>query len=196
MTHYKTLKDYPKGVIVTGTGMVIDLQLPKLCDITIYDIANSISKIPRFNGRSRHFYSVAQHSVMVGRMVKEYCKERDQDYSVEALLHDAHEAYVHDVATPIKDELGRAYGRLEDRFRCAVGAKFGLMDGPEIASLIKRFDQEAAELEYQSLFLENDTPLVARMVGLGMYVGHCKWTHGFAYKQFMETYKDFTGLPF
>jgi 5'-deoxynucleotidase YfbR-like HD superfamily hydrolase len=196
---YQSLKEYPKGVIVTGSGKIISLKEPKSVDMDILDIANALSKIARFNGRCRHFYSVAQHSILVCKMVHEHCANNASCfgfYGVEGLMHDAAEAYVHDISTPIKEELGWAYGRLENRFAAVIKERFQLSDGPYVTDLIKDFDKQAAELEYKALFLGDHTPLVTRMAGLGMYVGHSIWTHGFAYKAFLETYKELDQIPF
>lgn len=70
---------------------------PRVEDINIIDIAHSLSLICRFNGHCKFFYSVAQHSVLLSRLVRNYKRY--------ALLHDAAEAYFADVSMPVKSAL-------------------------------------------------------------------------------------------
>jgi uncharacterized protein len=69
----------------------------------IEEIAHATSMQCRFTGHTRHFYSVAQHSVLVSYLV-ELLPECGAGPATpyEGLMHDAHEAYVSDVASPWK----------------------------------------------------------------------------------------------
>ena len=71
----------------------------------IKSIARALSNVGRFNGHTRRFYSVAQHSVFCSHLVA-------PEYAFEALMHDAHEALVGDMPTPLKRMLPD-YQRLE-----------------------------------------------------------------------------------
>lgn len=68
----------------------------------IRDIARSLSMTMRFRGHTSFPYSVAQHSVMVSRMLEQDGASIPEQAA--GLLHDAHEAYVGDVPTPLKWE--------------------------------------------------------------------------------------------
>lgn len=96
---------------------------PRPEDISIEDIAHSLSHICRFNGHTKLFYSVAEHSINVCNEVK------DPEFKLCALLHDAHEAYVGDLISPMKGQIElRKFKQLEERVWLAVALKFGLAD--------------------------------------------------------------------
>lgn len=83
-------KDY---WIQTYTGKRFFPLAPRAEDIDIADIAHALSQQCRFTGHTSRFYSVAQHSVHVA----EQCA-----YPIYGLLHDAAEAYLVDLPSPIK----------------------------------------------------------------------------------------------
>ena len=119
------------GWMQTYTGRAVyplDLR-PE--DIDIRDIAHSLSLQCRYAGHVRQFYSVAEHSVHVARWVLE--ETIDGFVAIEALLHDATEAYLVDVPRPIKPFL-TGYKEAERRVSHAIAERFGLdMAGhPEI----------------------------------------------------------------
>lgn len=84
--------------IITLNDKEIDLLDLDISQIDILDIAAGLSKIPRFNGHTKHFYSVAQHCLNVSYLLEDF----NSLLSLEGLLHDASEAYVGDLITPIK----------------------------------------------------------------------------------------------
>lgn len=82
-------------------------------DADIDEIAHALSNICRFGGHTKVFYSVAQHSVHVARCVE----ETHPDLALEALFHDAPEAYLGDVIRPLK----RGGGVTPDYFEAEKG---------------------------------------------------------------------------
>ena len=68
---------------------------PRAEDVDIKDITHSLALQCRFNGHCKEFYSVAQHSVFVSKLVKE-------SEALAALLHDSAEAYFGDIISPLK----------------------------------------------------------------------------------------------
>lgn len=79
----------------TYTGQKFTLPEVDPDAINIEDIAHSLSLQCRFGGHVKKFYSVAEHSVLVSRMVP-------RDLAITGLFHDASEAYLTDVTSPVK----------------------------------------------------------------------------------------------
>ena len=96
---------------------------PRPEDVRLEDIAHALARLCHWNGHCREFISVAQHSVMVARMLPDRLRAL-------GLLHDAHEAYVGDMIRPVHHCLSPAAAgeftalkRLSDR---AIFDKFGI----------------------------------------------------------------------
>jgi uncharacterized protein len=81
--------------IQTYSGLRFNPLNPNPDSILIQDIAHSLSMQCRFSGHIKHFYSVAQHSVLVSYL----CDSAD---ALWGLLHDATEAYLVDLPSPLK----------------------------------------------------------------------------------------------
>src|SRR3990167_7144636 len=106
--------------IQTYTGKRFNLLDPDIDSIDIEDIAHALSMQCRYTGHTLVFYSVAEHSVHVSRIT-------DSSDSLWGLLHDASEAYLGDVASPLKHSgLMQGYIALEERVQAAICQKFGL----------------------------------------------------------------------
>jgi hypothetical protein len=58
-------------VIDTASGARLDLDNPRPEDIRIEDVAGGLSKVCRFGAQAREYYSVAQHALLVQRLVVE-----------------------------------------------------------------------------------------------------------------------------
>jgi hypothetical protein len=106
--------------ITTFSGKTFNVLEPRAEDVCIEDIAHALSMQCRFTGHVRHFYSVAQHSILVSMLCP-------QEYALWGLLHDASEAYIGDMSAPLKHtpEMAR-YRTTEKRIMAAVVSRFGL----------------------------------------------------------------------
>ncbi|TIT07964.1 MAG: hypothetical protein E5W74_24775 [Mesorhizobium sp.] len=83
-------------------GSAFDLVDPKPSDISFADMANTLSKLARFNGLYRcPAYSVAQHSVMGADAL--YRETGDGVAAGYFLLHDGHEYALGDITRPTVD---------------------------------------------------------------------------------------------
>lgn len=78
---------------------------------TIGEIAHALAQINRYTGHAARPYSVAEHSLLVCDIVR--VRGGDCHAQLAALLHDAHEAFCGDAATPIKWAIGSAWAEFE-----------------------------------------------------------------------------------
>ncbi len=137
------MADDKKLFISTYSGLCIDLRNPQPETISIIDIAHGLSLLCRFCGQTRCFYSVAQHAVLVSRLVPE-------EAALAALLHDAHEAYVGDITQPVKEYLSSSdLEALSSRLDRAIAERFGVPIEP--LDLVKRADRVALASECRDL---------------------------------------------
>lgn len=105
--------------IETYTGRRFNPVEPDPAAIMVADIAHALSNKCRYTGHTSEFYSVAQHCVIVSNIVPE-------EFAMEGLLHDAAEAYLPDVAYPIKHNFPTLMS-VEDNLHNVIAQKFGLI---------------------------------------------------------------------
>ena len=133
---------------------------PKPENIHVVDIAHAMSMKCRSTGHSRFFYSVAQHSVLLTRYIRYELENGaigewvDPDSDDEealgvigklvkspmqrwALMHDASEAYLPDVAGPIKAHIV-GFVEIENRLLSVIADRFGLGEYPKKLSYYDR----------------------------------------------------------
>ena len=133
------------------SGRRLDILDPSPMDVEIEDIAHGLARVNRWNGQTRGKYgfSVAQHSVLVERLLRLNAPKTDQRWCLAALLHDAPEYVIGDMITPFKYALGGIYHDIEERLEIAVSIRFGLPNQLPVAveRTIKRADRMAAWIE-------------------------------------------------
>lgn len=112
--------------IETFTGECFQPLSPILETIWLEDIAHALSNQCRFSGHVREHYSVAEHSVRVSLLLAEWGE--DEDVQLWGLMHDASEAYLVDLPTPLKDDpaIGDGYRAAERALMRAICMRFGL----------------------------------------------------------------------
>jgi hypothetical protein len=112
--------------IQTYTGRKFYPLDPDPANIDVRDIAHALSNQCRFSGHTTRFYSVAEHSVLVSRVLQR--RGAASEAVLWGLLHDATEAYLVDLPRPLKHdpEFGAAYRRFEHVLNLAVAERFGL----------------------------------------------------------------------
>lgn len=110
--------------MLTYTRKTFDPASPKPEQISIIDIAHALSHQARFCGQIKDFYTVASHSVMVSKILEYFGADaRRQMYG---LLHDAHEAYISDIPSPVKELLGPEIEHIEANIDKAIYLSVGI----------------------------------------------------------------------
>jgi hypothetical protein len=117
MRELSVMSDRKGGWIQTYTGLQFWPLDPDPDDICIEDIAHALSMKCRYGGHCMKFYSVAEHSILVSRNCYKH--------RLEALLHDAAEAYLCDLPSPVKPHIVGFKG-IETAVEEAIATRFGL----------------------------------------------------------------------
>lgn len=136
--------------VCTYTGRAIRPLDPRPADIDIEDIAHSLANQCRFTGHTRQFYSVAQHSVHVSQLCP--------NYPLEGLLHDASEAYLSDIARPIKKaegDFGEIYEDIETNLMIAIWERFEVTLSADALAEVKTADNILIGAEARDLMHPN-----------------------------------------
>jgi 5'-deoxynucleotidase YfbR-like HD superfamily hydrolase len=156
-------------IIDTASGARLDLDNPRPEDIRIKDVAGGLSKVCRFGAQARDYYSVAQHALLVQRLLVE---AGHPELALVALHHDSHEAYLCDIPSPLKRKISainNAYKRVCDEVDLAIAEAFGFewpkKDSPEQRTL-KEADRRALLMEAARL-LHDSGEALRRDLGLG-----------------------------
>lgn len=165
--------------IYTASGRRVLLENPQPEDIKISDIAIALSRLCRYTGHSESFYSVAEHSVRVSEILPD-------EFKLTGLLHDATEAYLGDMSSPLKKLLPN-YRKLEDGFWTAIARKFNLPD--PIPAIVKDADYEMFRREWQGLMFNSNIYFESRGdYGEHLPVSKNTWKVDFAYDRFVEMF--------
>ncbi len=144
-------------------------------EFTIEDIAHNLSRICRYTGAVEKHFSVAQHSTLVSYAV-------DKEHALAAHLHDASEAFMNDLNSPLK-KLIPAYKRLEIKVEKEIFKRFGLKF--PMHPSIKVADTNILQAEnYYLRGIDNK---------LGPYFKPIKaWTAEKSKKEFLKRYNELT----
>lgn len=147
------------------SGVDVLLETPTPDMIRMRDIAHHLALINRFNGATDTPYSVAQHSVLVADLL--LARKLPAHVCLWGLLHDAHEAYLGDVTTPVKAVLfgdlvwPTAWDDLTERFDTTIRHVFGLALTPVEMREVKLADATAFATEWRDL-MPGPCPLAAK----------------------------------
>lgn len=170
------------ALLLLGSGAYVDLSAPETLEIGIGDIAHGLSQLCRFTGQCRRFYSVAEHSVHASHVV-------DPAHALAALLHDAAEAVLGDVARPLKGLLPD-YARLEARMERALLARFGL--SAPLPAAVRLADLRLLKAEQvQAMGNADPWPVLAGIAPAEVTLGF--WPPDVARARFLTRFTELTG---
>ena len=128
------------GCFRTYMGVTFNLLNPDPGMIHIRDIAKGLAYKPHFSGFSPQFFSIAEHSLLVQKFIADYYPD-DYSLQLEALLHDASEAYTGDMIKPLKNLLPN-FVVIEKRIQKVIYKKYGIYPKG-----VKPADNDAQDVE-------------------------------------------------
>ncbi|MBZ0104006.1 MAG: metal-dependent phosphohydrolase [Sulfuricella denitrificans] len=175
--------------IQTFTGRRFYPADPRPCDVDIHDIAHSLSHLCRFNGHTRKFYSVAQHSVLVSVIVPE-------SLALDGLMHDAAEAYLSDITSPVKpllEELALIESRIHESIAIAVEARYMVAISRVIPPAVKHADLVMLATERRDLMTPtaDDWPCLEGITARDEQI--TAWDPETARRMFLERFEELAG---
>ncbi len=136
--------------IATRSGRVIDYLNPDPAQFCMDDIAAGLARAPRYCGQTNRDWSVLQHSLLVAHLV-------EPEHRLHALMHDAPEAYVCDIPSPMKEAMRQvytgtwgpslfsSYDAIEERVWLAICRRWSMEPG---------LPQEVKEADYTAMLIE------------------------------------------
>lgn len=137
------------------SGRRLDLLDPTPLDIEIEDIAHGLAFLTRWNGQTlgNNGFSVAEHSLLVETLFRNFYPDTDPKWRMAALLHDAAEYVIGDLISPVKAGIGEKYSELEEKLMITIHRRFGLPATipKSVKSKIKVADKHSAWAEATSI---------------------------------------------
>jgi hypothetical protein len=134
--------------IRTSSSQRFFVTNPEKSEIKLEDIAHGLSMLCRYNGQCSQFYSVAQHSLIIASKVSKKA-------GMYALLHDASEAYLGDVTSPLKhSESFTLYRELEKRTTAHILKSLNVPCTEAIKKEVAYWDHKILVPEMKHLFFK------------------------------------------
>lgn len=158
---------YHPNSIRTYSGKYVNVFDPNPDTILIEDIARSLSKQCRFGGHTGVFLPVSIHCVMVANLLPD-------DLKLQGLLHDASEAYMMDIPSPIKKNIV-GYEELETRLMKIIFAKFCPDAQYPLHEKVKEADKDQLQWEWDKFMVGGE---------------ETEYTPDYAYHHFITKYNE------
>jgi 5'-deoxynucleotidase YfbR-like HD superfamily hydrolase len=167
--------------IITQSGVKFDLLNTTTYMINIKDIAHALSNVCRFGGHSCKHYSVAQHSVLASYIVSD-------EFKLCALMHDATEAYIGDMVSPLKAVIPQ-FKEIEQNLWEVIAKKYNL---PKyLPEEVKLADMQMLKAEKKYLLPETDPwDFLEGIRETNLYIE--PWTSEYSNWRFMQSFKELT----
>ena len=160
---------------MTASGIMFYPLAPRVEDVRIEDIAHHLAAVNRYGGATVFPFSVAQHSVIVSRMMEDgnllVSAKLAATRALYGLLHDGSEFLLGDVCRPLKRQpIFAAYREAEARLQAVIYDAFGLDPRGEPDDL-KTVDRRVLRSEQAALMPpaaphedRNDVPIYPHIV--------------------------------
>jgi len=124
------------GWIETYTGRMVTPVNPDPETFCVTDIAHALANKCRYSGHTLRFYTVAEHSWL---MAQHALESNDYEVARWALLHDAVEAYLPDVARPLKPFIAN-WKELEASVESAIKTHFEEYPNAAVEGMVHSLD--------------------------------------------------------
>lgn len=168
-------------------------------EVHLVDIVVGLSNAARYRGQTKFFYPVLTHCVLVSRAVEKLAIDRGwsipaaREAALDGLLHDGSEAYLGDVARPLKRQRAmREYCRVEALWEETIRTRFNITSNPQIHALVKECDNRIVLDEIYTIMRDPDmwarSGRYADMEPLGIEIPN--WTREECTKQFYLRYQE------
>lgn len=161
--------------------------------ISIDNVAFSLSGQNRYLGHSEHFYSVAQHCVILANYVRDVLRLGPEE-QYKALMHDWVESLIGDMPYPLK-RLIPEFEKFENKIWNDYHKQLNLPEDMNSDSmlLVKSLDRRIVYDEFYSLFgessLDRETKrAISGLVPLGINIKAD--TRVTAYRKFLSTHEE------
>lgn len=191
----------------TASGRLFYPLDPRRDEVFIRDIARGLANRCRYQGQigldtGYMTYTVAEHSVLVSYYAEitalglGWTPEGARTAAIVGLLHDASEAYIADVARPLKySREMRPYLKIEARVERVIYAAIGLRATAEVHELVKSIDNRilvdeirafmhATDSTEDELIARHGEPLECEIQGLRPALAEALWLH--RYEELMQ----------
>jgi hypothetical protein len=146
--------------VLTRYGNSVSLINPKPEDINFREIADTLAHIYRWTGAAKYDISVAWHTLLC----HDICVYNDDiDLIPHMLLHDAHEAFIGDISTPVARAIGGdALKNMKLRFDKVIYEAAGISEFSRVAN-----EKRIKFVDVWALMNEHS-----------VYLPDCGWTFG------------------
>jgi len=183
ISNYQTKKWEVKtdGCFRTYKRIKFSLLNTKPDMIHIEDIAKGLAYKPHFSGFSPRFFSIAEHCLLVEQLASQYNVD-DYHARLEALLHDASEAYTGDMIKPLKNLLPN-FVIIEKRIQSVIYKSFGIT--PKGYTLnVKWFDNHAQDIEADAFYGAKESGYASYIKYLTPDIAYSNFLNRFHYLQY------------
>jgi hypothetical protein len=156
---------------------------PRPGDVCIEDIAHALANKCRYTGHCTKFYSVAQHCVLGSRHTTE---------PLAVLLHDAAEAYLPDVARPVKRYLP-GFAAIEETLMRVILVDLDVpLPSEAVQAEVDEIDLRMLATEHRDIMGPSPIPW-ASIEGVYPFGGNiAPWGPEVAESQFLRRYWELT----